>query len=113
MATHFPLVFQPEDPGAPTAPMSPPCRCTRRAAREPRPQVRLFEPCVRISRPIRKSSRVREVQVAKVSGPTNRFARPKVNLVTAAALVGRCTSVRKAASSRAHGRLGGRDLRAQ
>jgi len=49
-----------------------------------------------------------EVQVARVSAPTNRFARPKVNLVTAAALVGRRTSVRKAASSRANGRLGGR-----
>ena len=41
-------------------------------------------------------------------GPTNRFARPKVKLVTAAAFVGRSTSVRKAASSRANGRLGGR-----
>ena len=49
-----------------------------------------------------------EVQVARVSAPTNRSARPKVNLVTAAALVGRRTSVRKAASSRANGRLGGR-----
>ena len=49
-----------------------------------------------------------EVQVAKVSTATGARARLKVNLVTAAALVGRRTSERKAASSRANGRLGGR-----
>jgi predicted RNase H-like HicB family nuclease len=49
-----------------------------------------------------------EVRVARVATPTRGYSRPKVSLVTAAALVGRRTSERKAASSRANGRLGGR-----
>ena len=49
-----------------------------------------------------------EVQVARVATPTRGSSRSKVSLVTAAALVGRRTSERKAASSRANGRLGGR-----
>jgi hypothetical protein len=52
-----------------------------------------------------------EVQVARVS-TADAHARVKVNLVTAAALVGRRTSERKAASSRANGRLGGRPRKA-
>jgi hypothetical protein len=46
--------------------------------------------------------------VVKVSIPTRGRARSKMSLVTAAALVGRRTSERTAASSRANGRLGGR-----
>ena len=49
-----------------------------------------------------------EVRVAKVSVPTRCQVRPKVNLVTGAALVGSRISPRKAATSQANGRLGGR-----
>jgi len=65
----------------------------------------------------RTSSAIRSGAVGNVSrepvvaAPTDRFARPTVNLITVAARVGCRTSVRKAASSRANGRFGGRPRR--
>jgi hypothetical protein len=47
-----------------------------------------------------------DVKVAKVR--TSSHAKPTIDIVGPAALVGRRTSRRKAASSRANGRLGGR-----
>ena len=107
MATHYPIVFEREDSGVFSAYVAGlpvyaqgPTRGkaasaivrTLRAYLDVHPQE---EPRA-------------EVQVAKVSTATGARARLKVNLVTAAALVGRRTSERKAASSRANGRLGGR-----
>jgi hypothetical protein len=107
MATHYPIVFEREDSGVfrayvaglPVYAQGPTCGKaataivrTLRAYLDAHPQE---EPRA-------------EVQVAKVSAATGARTRLRVNLVTAAALVGRRTSERKAASSRANGRLGGR-----
>src|SRR5436190_24195669 len=107
MASHFPIVFEQEDSGAYSAyvaglPVYAQGRTRAQAASAIVRTLRAY-----LEAHPQEQPRA-EVQVAKVSAPTNRFARPTVNLVTAAALVGRRTSVRKAASSRANGRLGGR-----
>jgi predicted RNase H-like HicB family nuclease len=107
MPTHYPIVFEREDSGVFSAYVAGlpvyaqgPTRSkvasailqTLRAYLDAHPQD---EPCA-------------EVRVARVASPTRGSSRAKVSLVTAAALVGRRTSERKAASSRANGRLGGR-----
>ena len=102
MASHFPIVFEQEDSGAYSAYVAglPVYAQGRTRAQTASAIVRTLRAYLE-AHPQQEPRA--EVQVAKVSAPANRFARPKVSLVTAAALVGRRTSVRKAASSRANG----------
>lgn len=107
MATHYPIVFEREDSGVFSAyvaglPVYAQGPTRSRAASAIVRTLRAY-----LDAHPQEEPRA-EVQVAKVSTPTGARARLKVNLVTVAALVGRRTSERKAASSRANGRLGGR-----
>lgn len=107
MATHFPIVFEREEsgvysayvPGLPVYAQGPTRAKTASAIARTLGAYLEAHP--------HEHSKA-EVKVARVSISASGRARPKVNLVTAAALVGRRTSERKAASSRANGRLGGR-----
>jgi hypothetical protein len=94
MATHFPIVFEQEDSGAHSAyvaglPVYAQGRTRAQAASAIVRTLRAY-----LAAHPQEQPRA-EVQVARVSAPTSRFARPKVNLVTAAALVGRRTSARR------------------
>jgi hypothetical protein len=107
MATHYPIVFEREDSGVFSAYVAGlpvyaqgPTRGKAASA-----IVRTLRAYLR-AHPHEQSRA--EVRVAKVSIPARGRARSKVSLVTAAALVGSRTSERKATSSRANGRLGGR-----
>jgi predicted RNase H-like HicB family nuclease len=107
MATHYPIVFEREDSGVFSAyvaglPVYAQGSTRGKAAGAIVRTLRAY-----LDAHPQEEPRA-EVQVARVSIPAGARARRKVTLVTAAALVGRRTSERKAASSRANGRLGGR-----
>jgi hypothetical protein len=107
MATHYPVVFEREDSGVYSAyvaglPVYAQASTRGGAARAVVRTLRAYLDAHPQNKPRA------EVRVARVSTRTRGDARPKVDLVSAAALVGSRTSQLKAASSRANGRLGGR-----
>ena len=107
MATHFPIGFEREESGVYSAYVAglPVYAQGPTRAKAATAVVRTLSAYLEVHPHAHSRA---EVKVARVSTPARGHARPKVNLVTAAALVGRRTSERKVASSRANGRLGGR-----
>jgi len=105
MATHYPIVFEREDSGVYSAYVAglPVYAQGPTQAKAANAVLRTLRAYLEANPQGQPSA---EVRVARVSTPIR--GRSKVSLVTTAALVGRRTSERKAASSRANGRLGGR-----
>lgn len=107
MATHYPIVFEQEESGVYSAYVAGLPVYAQGATRRQAATAIVRTLGAYLEAHPQEQPRA-EVRVARVSVSTRGQARPRVNLVTAAALVGSRTSQRKAASSRANGRLGGR-----
>ena len=105
MAAHYPIVFEREDSGVVSAYVAGLPVYAQGATRSKAATAIVRTLRAYLDAHPQEEPRA-EVRVARVAthGSTTRT----VSLVTAAALVGRRTSERKAASSRANGRLGGR-----
>jgi predicted RNase H-like HicB family nuclease len=107
MATHYPIVFEREDSGVYSAYVAGLPVYAQGATHAKAASAIVRTLSAYLEAHPQEQPRA-DVRVAKVSAPTRGRGRSKVSLVTAAALVGRRTSQRKAVSSRANGRLGGR-----
>ena len=111
MATHYPIVFEREESGAYSAYVAGLPVYAQGATRGKAATAIVRTLGAYLEAHPDEQPRA-EVRVAKVSVPARRRTHLRVNLVTAAALVGSRTSDRKAATSRANGRLGGRPRKA-
>ena len=107
MATHYPIVFEREESGVYSAYVAGLPVYAQGATHAKAASAIVRTLSAYLDAHPQQQPRA-DVRVAKVSAPARGRGRSKVSLVTAAALVGRRTSERKAASSRANGRLGGR-----